>query len=83
MSGMRVRSEIDFLRHKSLERLDVSAIVAGFVDRRFGDEGGMGQAQIIQQDAEGLAADHSLADMLVAVQLRTTSGLGIVAMPAR
>ncbi len=40
----------------------------------------MGQAQIVEQDAEGLKTNGSLADVLMAIELRSASGFGVVAV---
>src|SRR5579864_4122066 len=41
----------------------------------------MGQAQIVKQTAECLFADHSLPDVLVAVELRSAGGSRVIAVP--
>ena len=41
----------------------------------------MGEAQIVQQNTKRLFADCSLPDVLMAVELRSTSSLGVIAMP--
>src|SRR5205807_5100721 len=45
------------------------------------DEGCMGESRIVQQSAEGLQPDASLAYVLVAVELGAACGLGVVAVP--
>jgi hypothetical protein len=68
------------LSDQLLEGFDVSAIVARLVDGSFGDEGRVGEAEIVEQDAEGFDADSSLPDLLVAVEFRSAGGFGIVAV---
>jgi hypothetical protein len=63
-----------------LKGIHVSAVVAGTVDWRLGDEGGVGQAEVIEQNAEGLFPDHSRSDVLVAVELGAAGGFGVVAV---
>ena len=51
------------------QRFHISAIVAGAVDGRFGDEGGVRRPRIVQQPAKRRAADLSFSHVLVAVEL--------------
>src|SRR5271157_2034507 len=64
--------------HKLLEHIDVPTVVSRLVNGGFGDEGSMREAQIIEQNPESPFADGSFADVLVAVELRSASGLGVV-----
>src|SRR6202035_4844134 len=75
-AGGRGRRLLDQL----LKCIHISAVVAGAVDWRLGDEGGVGQAEVIEQNAEGLFPDHSLSDVLVAVELGAAGGFGVVAV---
>lgn len=63
------------------ERLDVAAVVAGLIDGRFGDEGAVGEAGVVQQAAEGWEADGSLSNVLVAVEAGAARSFGIVHVP--
>ena len=68
------------LSDQLLEGFDVSAVVAGLVDGSFGDEGGVCEAEIVEQDAEGFDADGSLPDVLVAVEFGSAGSFGVIAM---
>jgi len=65
---------------QALQRIDVHQVVERLVDRRLGDEGSVNESWIVEQAAEWFKADASLPDVLVAVELRSAGGLGIVAM---
>src|SRR5262249_54891985 len=65
---------------ESLQGSDIPAIVSRSVHRRLRDEGNMLKSRVIQQAAEWLRPDSSLANMLVAVKLRSSPGLGVVAV---
>src|SRR3979490_1134010 len=67
--------------YQLLQCLHIPAIVAWLVYRGFGDEGSMGQPQVIQQDAKGFFANGSLPDVLVAIQFRAAGGFGVIAVP--
>src|SRR5690348_15579420 len=67
--------------NERFQGVDIAPVVAGLVDRRFRDEGGVGQAGIVQQPPKRLKPDSSLPDMLVAIQARAASRLGVVAVP--
>src|SRR5712692_2818555 len=54
---------------ESLQRRHVSLIISRLVNRGFGDEGGVGEAQVIQQPPEWFPADASLPDVLMPVEL--------------
>src|ERR1700722_1895945 len=71
---------IPSLIHQPLQCIHVSAIVSRLVNRRLGNEGSMGQPEIVQQNAEWFFSNGSLPDMLMAVKLRSTRGLGVVAV---
>ena len=62
------------LRNQLLQRVYVSAVVARFVDGRFGDEGAMAKARIIEQAPEWLDTDGAFADVLMTVELRSSRG---------
>src|SRR5579862_2099045 len=64
-----------------LQGLDVSAIVAGTVDWRFRDEGGVLGPRIVEQPAKDLSANLPFSHVLVAVELGAAIALGIVAVP--
>ena len=68
------------LSNQLLEGFDVSAVVTGFVDGSFRDEGGVCEAEIVEQDAEGFDADGSLPDVLVAIEFGSAGSFGIIAM---
>src|ERR1700691_6576496 len=68
------------LIHQFLQSFNIPAVVAGPRDRSLGDEGGVRQAEIVEQDAKRLFADSSLSDLFVTVELRSTRGLGVIAM---
>jgi hypothetical protein len=68
------------LTHQLLQRFNIPTVVAGLVDRGFGDEGSVCEAKIVQQDAERLFADGSLPDLLVAIEFLAAAGLGVVAV---
>src|SRR5579872_2992800 len=59
----------------------VSPIIPRLVNRRLGDERSMRQTQIVQQHTESLLPDGSLPDVLVPIQLRSPSSLGVIAVP--
>src|ERR1019366_1846396 len=67
--------------HQSLQRVNVRQIIQRFVDGSFRDECRICQALVIEQATEGLQPDGSLANILVAIELRAALGLGVVAMP--
>ena len=52
-----------------------------YIERIGRDEGGMRKAQVIEQNAKRLFADHSLSNVLVAVEFGAARGLGVVAVP--
>ncbi len=64
-----------------LQRIHIGQIVQRFVDRGLGNEGCVRHSRIVQQSAKRLQADASLTDVLMAVELRPTFGLGVVAVP--
>ena len=66
------------LGYELLERVNILAVVARTVDGSLGDEGGMGEAKIVEQDPEGLRPDCSLSDLLMAVKLRSAGCLGVI-----
>ncbi len=57
------------LRYKTFQRLYIAQLVAWLVYRGLGDEGGVGEALVIEQTAEWLGADGALPDVLVAIEL--------------
>lgn len=57
------------LLHQALQHLYVPFLVAGLIVGRFGDEGAIGKARVVEQPAERFDADIALADMFVAVEL--------------
>jgi hypothetical protein len=67
--------------HQLFQRSHISPVVTGFVNRGFGDEGGVRESRIVQQSTEWLAPNSSLPDVLMAVELRSASGFRVVAMP--
>lgn len=66
--------------YEILQSLDISTVVSGAIDGRLSNESGVGQAQIIEQDAERLFANGSLPYMLMAVELGPTRRLRVVAV---
>jgi len=76
-----IAQAVGSIRGEGFEGGDVAGLVAGVVDGSFGDEGAVGESRIVQQAAEGRCADGSFADVLMAVELGTECGLGIVAVP--
>src|SRR5579864_7634069 len=70
-----------FRSDQLFQSIHVPAIVAGLIDRRFGDKGGARQTRVVEQPAERLLADGALADVLMTIQLRSAGHFGIVAMP--
>ena len=75
--GRGARATLD---HEFFQDGDVAAVVAGLIDGRFGDEGGVGETEIVEQDAEGRKANSSLSDVLVTIQLGSAGSLGVVAV---
>jgi len=76
-SKEKTRSESSY---EILERPDISAVVARLGDRSLGDESGMSEPQIVEQDAKRPKSDGSLSDLLVTVELRSTGSFGVVAV---
>src|SRR6202046_1433314 len=72
--------KIGRLAHKVLEGVDIPAVVAGLVDGGFSDEGDMSEAWVVEQNAEWFDADATFSNVLMAVELRSARGLGVVAM---
>src|SRR5215472_11168297 len=68
-------------RDQFLQRANISAVIARIIDRRLCNEGRVSQTEIIQQHAERFLPNHSLPDMFVPIQLRSTRRLGVIAMP--
>src|SRR5581483_4473843 len=68
-------------RHKTLQGLHVSAIIAGRIDRRFCDKAGMRQFGRVQEIAKWFQAEGPLPDVLVAVELGAAGSFSVVAMP--
>ena len=81
MSPPHQRKDSKLGLHEIFECFDVSAVVTGTIDRRFGNEGRVRQSQIVEQDPESFFADRSLPDLLVTVELRSARSFRIVAMP--
>ena len=67
--------------HQPLQRAHIALLVAGLVDRSFGDEGAVVETRIVEQPAERIESHGSLPDVLVAIELGTARGFGIVAVP--
>src|SRR5271167_2185615 len=67
--------------HQSFQGLHILQVVQRLVDGRFGYEGRVRGTRVIQQTPEWLQPDGSLPDVLMAVELRATRCLGIVAVP--
>src|ERR1017187_3016119 len=67
--------------HQFLQRVHIHQVVQRLNDGSFRDECRICQALVIEQATEGLQADGSLANILVAIELRAALGLGVVAMP--
>src|ERR1700722_20814468 len=72
--------KIGRLAHKLLEGVDIPAVVAGLIDRGFSDEGDMSEARVVEENAEWFAADGTFSNVLMAVELRSSRSLGVVAM---
>src|SRR5215471_12268398 len=72
---------LSLLLYQRLQRFHVSAVVARTVNGCFCDECGGRGARIIEEAPKRLAANLSLAYVLVAIELRTPLALGVVAMP--
>src|SRR5882672_2715997 len=66
---------------QSLQSIDVPSIITRFVDRCFGDESRMSQAQIVEQTAERFYADHSVPDVLVPIEPRSSRSFRVIAVP--
>ena len=79
-AGGRKRSTLG-LYHQLFQCLDIASIVTRFVNWRFGDESGVRQSQVVQQNSKRLFADGSLPHMLMPVKLGAARGFGIVAVP--
>src|ERR1700745_1716000 len=56
---------------QTLQGIDIPAIIPGLVDWRFRDEGRMPGARMIEQSTECFPANLALANMFVAVELRS------------
>src|ERR1019366_8110364 len=67
--------------HQFLQRVNVRQIIQRFVDGSFRDECRICQALVIEQATEGLQPDGSLANILMAIQVRAALGRGVIAMP--
>src|ERR1017187_4239732 len=67
--------------HQFLQRVHIYQVVQRLNDGSLRDECRICQALVIEQATEGFQPDGSLADILVAVQVRAALGLGVVAMP--
>src|SRR5580704_12186847 len=68
------------LVHKVLEGVDIPAVVAGLIDGGFSDERDMSEAGAVEQNAEWFNADGTFSNVLMAVELRSSRSLGVVAM---
>src|ERR1700758_325916 len=66
---------------KALQHAHIPLIIARLVQRRFGDEGAMSKARIVEQSAERLNTNIALPNVLVPVKFRPARSLRIVAMP--
>ncbi len=80
-SGIPSNSENALTGCQSPERRDITQGVSWLIHRGFRQEGAVGKAGIAQQPAEGRSSDHSFANMFMAVEFRSSRGLGVVAMP--
>ena len=72
--------KIGRLAHKLLEGVDIPAVVAGLIDGGFSDEGDVSEAWIVEQNTEWFDADGTFSNVLMAVELRSSGSLGVVAM---
>ena len=72
--------KIGRLAHKLLEGVDIPAVVAGLIDGGFSDEGDMSEAWMVEQNAEWFDPDGTFSNVLMAVELRSSRSLGVVAM---
>src|ERR1700746_1345798 len=62
--------------YQPLQGCNIPAVVSGFVNGGFSNEGSMGEAEIVEQNAKGPLANSSLPDVLMAVELRSPSSFG-------
>src|ERR1017187_9492245 len=67
--------------YQFLQRVHIHQVVQRLNDGSLRDECRICQALVIEQATEGFQPDGSLADILVAIQVRAALGLGVVAMP--
>ena len=80
---MQGRMQVGFrmLFHQAQQNLYIAFLVVGDFDRGFGDEGGVGEAGVVEKAAEGFQAHLAVADVFMAVEFGAALGLGVVHVP--